>query len=178
MLMKENYPSYYLELRPEKRKALLPDEDFSEEERSFAEKLWNCRYKETKGTYADLFLAQCMELTFLYGNTSPIAFFSDRKVKAVLNTLQADTSVSGTDMEKHLLYLEYYNTALCYLDTCKASGYRTILGIARTSDNFRQNEIRKDIYEMTEGPAKHFHIENELSLWNKAFQDALAALSE
>ena len=171
--MKEIYPSYYLEIRPEKRKALLPDADLTDEERSFAKYLADCRYTEKNGRIADRFLAQCMELSFLYNNASPVAFFSGRKIRAVLQALQTDIALNGTETQKHLLYLEYFHTALCYLDTCKDAGYRSILGMMTSNESSRTKQIRKDIFEMSEGAAKRFGIENELSLWNKAFAEAL-----
>ncbi|MBQ8946000.1 MAG: hypothetical protein IJ058_04215 [Lachnospiraceae bacterium] len=128
--------------------------------------------------FTDRFLGVCLEFTALYNDRLSISRSTKKRFTAATQILRCDMAVSGTETQKRALFLEYKNTALCYMETCKAPDYRSVMGLVSADETSRRNQLEEDIRIITTGIAELYDTQNKLELWKRAFEETITSLSK
>lgn len=166
------FEKYYNETDAIKRQALL-DEIRNSSDAGFAQKLFKRRYRIRRGKTQDIFMGQCLTLSYLSENGMQHISRSNREILKVLDTLMCDVAMNGREEERVHLYHEYRNVFKCYIDACNSPDYRPIAGLIPADSSSRRNMIIKDVREMTTDVTALFPVKEALALWCEAAEDAV-----
>lgn len=138
------------------------------------ETLWELRFtRNGKITGMDFFLAQWMNLNYLYKNTS--VFLKRRNRKILEKSWKNLMFEAGTDdIRKEVLRQEYQNTAAIYIELCNQDkNYdKLFLGFKSISEEQLISKIAFDVYATGWGTPQMFHMEKEFQLLSIASRDA------
>ena len=173
------WAGYYEELEPEIRQEILqanlgslPDDGTNE----FRRQLFEERYRDPKhhARQVDNYLWNYLYLTDLFGKRDGLFSGFRRETGKILKLFHLDDPDSLTDGQKTALYLEFYNAAVRYLDTCQSDRYASrLMGLIRASDAEKQSKACGEIWKMSRGMAVAAGREKEMELFCQALYDAL-----
>ena len=167
--------SYFKEMDPAKRKAMLDKRSKEEDEQLLEQlkKLFAIRYKkDEKGKYADSFLRYWLELRVAAENLDGL--FAERRnrrtVKAALKNLCLDES---SDFPPELMYQEMCQLTASYIVTCSRDiNYTAMLwGLGMKNDAKIQEKINLDLERIGEAIPKYLHMEEEFRVLKPAILD-------
>ena len=179
-----DWAAFYRELDPGKRKELLAacSGDASEDgTERFRKQLFQARHTDPKRPEheVDLMLFMCVNFIQLYKSARLFRKGARRDVLASFSQLQCDQAAAFGDAGQEALYLEFRNAAARYFKTCESPGYnRRFFGLAASGEENRRERMCRDAWQMSEGLARRVGLNEEMTQWNRAVSDALAATGE
>ena len=171
---------YYRETEPRRRKELLnaaasraPEDEVLPYRRLFFEKRHSDHGKLS--TDVDLYLFQCVNFIQLARASRLFRRSGEKELRSVIGELGFREAEAAGEAGKAALYWEIRNAVRRYIKSCGDGSYRRmVFGLIGTSDKDRKKQICEDIWHMTNGLARKFGMEEELSLWKEAVLDEYA----
>lgn len=170
--------AYYDEIDPKQRKVLLDEAIMNEADdgaNALRMRLFNMRYLDEKNPqqYVDRFLWQCVNMLLVYKTNHLFKSAGEKDMKKTFAALGFDLVDQDDENSRKAYYWEVRNTIKRYLSTTQNGAYRRkLFGIMSASDEEREVQSLKDIWEMSKGLAEKYHKEAEMALWNQAVYDA------
>ena len=165
--------AYFDELDPAKRKELL--DEIEQDNPGFLRELYKKRYefRRKPDRIADLWLFKCVYLPGLYRRKF-LKKATLRELNLTIDEFHLREDLDASQREA--LYLEMCNAVRRYLSTCRSAKYASsFFGLKKASDDEKLQRTTEDIFKMSLGLARVFHLEKELELWCKACFDELVA---
>lgn len=170
--------NYYMELKPEKRKALLEEQmrQGRSEELEQIEKLFQIRYiSDKKGNYADTFMRSYLELR-MTAEKMDVMFAERRNKKIVLQALHHMQADGTSEIPEELVYQELCHLISLYVQSSVTDkNYTSILwGMFKNSDEKILEKMRRDLAMIGEALPEMLHLETECRILSKAIADTKA----
>lgn len=167
--------NYFAELKPEGRKAILEARRTQEVDDTLLllEKLFEFRYtRDKKGTYADQFLGQFLQLRITAENLD--AMFSERKNRKVVKQCLEKLQLHGTsEFPEELIYQEMCQLTALYIVTCSGDvNYTSVIwGLGKKNDDKISQKINLDLERIGEAIPKYLSMEDEYRVLKAAIID-------
>ncbi len=165
---------YYHELQADKRRKLLDEAVASEgmsPENELRRRLLDARYGKAlgRGKKVDYFIRGWMTLSMLASNTRNRKRMV-RDIQSVMDDWKFDLAGEYGEAGKRILYQEFCNMVLVYIDLCKRDKTygAVILGIGRISDESLMMKIARDIYNVAYDVPEQAGISADLKLFTEA----------
>ncbi|MDO5476460.1 MAG: hypothetical protein Q4F43_05020 [Eubacteriales bacterium] len=181
--------SYYTELDPAKRKAVLDeyeqvlhDAGDGKEDTSadvYRKDLFAARHIDKKhpGQPVDRFLLHLMTMLTIYKSPGFFPKSHRREVLSCLKKMQLDERPFQDPACEDVLYRELRNAVRRYYSTCSSPAYgRTLLGMMSASDEQKAVQCCADIWSFSYGIAGMVKAEEEMALLCRAANDEYCAL--
>lgn len=174
--MNEELKTYYDELDPQKRKEILDRMDGDKP--SFRRQMFKQRYVFLRKPerLADNWLFKCVYLPGLLKRRF-LKKATLREINLTINEMFLNEEL--THEERCELYFEMRNTVRRYLSTCRSPRYASsFFGFKKATVDEKKERAVEDIYRMSLGIAKAYHLEEKMSLWCQACRDELIAFDD
>lgn len=175
--------AYYRERSPRKRGELLQQliaKDWGRENQ-IRKELYNLRYsrksKNKDGELADGYIGLWMEIRLAANSIH--GFFGSRNVRKMLSKQLKHLGIlefmEKGDLEKNLLYDEFYHMAALYIDSSRKdrSYTTTIMGLMPLKEEAIYDKLAEDVFNVAYLVPRSAGMENELSLFSRAIVDAM-----
>lgn len=165
---------YYMEGDPAERKAMLDmrlTEDDGADVRNM-KRLFDIRYQQIKGKYADRFMRGWLELLLL-GNSPGTPFSSGKRERAVEKAVEMLCLDRTEEFGENILYDELCHLTGVYILSCQNdSKYRSVLfDFGRMKDEKVNEKIKSELDMISRTIPAAFHMEERFSLFRSAVQE-------
>lgn len=172
-----SWDGYYHETDPEKRKLIL-DELYDQNDPcdEFRRQLYMDRYVDPKhpNEKRDLWLFKCVYFPGLYSKRNFLSKSLKKEMSAAVSELHLDHPEELSEEMQHILYREFRNTAARYIMACRGARYgSSLFGLKKATPEGRLKKLGHEIWVMSKGLAQSADMEQQMSIWCRAFYDEL-----
>lgn len=170
--------SYYEELDPAKRRAILASyeetEGADDAVLSYRKELYDYRYTNPKDPTRPVDQFMMALLTFMYFYKQGIIFPGrfTKQVRGIVKDLERDAKVHEDEDMAEAFKMEVRNAVRRYFDTCKSDSYhKKFFGIQASSADEKETQRCLDTWRMSLGIAERLSLKDEMTLLCQAVDE-------